>query len=105
MRQSLRPKREFEQVRRTRYLEPMVAKTKSTALAGPVCAVNFWTFAIPVIVGNLVAMGTGYATKKAYNGDHASTQEAAMFATKAGAFWVAAGLTWIYMAKRNGAAK
>jgi hypothetical protein len=78
---------------------------KSAALTGPVCAVNFWTFAIPVIVGNLVAMGVGHAAKKVFNGDHASTQEAAMFATKAGAFWVTAGLTWIYMAKRNGAAK
>jgi hypothetical protein len=101
MRQSLHSNREFEQPHRTRYLDHM----KSAALTGPVCAVNFWTFAIPVIVGNLVAMGVGHAAKKVFNGDHASTQEAAMFATKAGAFWVTAGLTWIYMAKRNGAAK
>jgi hypothetical protein len=78
---------------------------KTVALADPTCAVNFWTFAIPVIVGNVVALGVGYAAKKAFNGDHASTQETAMFATKAGAFWVTAGLTWIYMAKRNGVAK
>ena len=81
----------------------MATNAKTAALAGPACAVNFWTFAVPVLIGNAVAMGVGYATKKFYNGDHASTQAAAMFATKAGAFWVAAGLTWIFMAKRNGA--
>ena len=83
----------------------MAESTKAVAIAGPACAVNFWTFAVPVLVGNAVALGVGYATKKAFNGDHASTQEAAKCATKAGAFWVAAGLTWIVMAKRNGAAK
>jgi len=105
MQQSLRSKGEFEQIQRTRYLDHMTASTKPTALAGPVCAVNFWTFAIPVIAGNLVALGVGRAAKRVFNGDHASTQEAAMFATKMGAFWVTAGLTWIYMAKRNGVAK
>lgn len=75
------------------------------AIAAPTCAVNFWTFAVPVIAGNLVAAGVGHAVKKVFNGDHASTQETAMFATKLGAFWVAAGFVWIYMAKKNGAKK
>lgn len=83
----------------------MTDNIKSTALASPACAVNFWTFAVPVLVGNAIAFGTGYAAKRAFDDDHASTQEAAMFATKFGAFWVAAGLTWIFMAKRNGVAK
>jgi hypothetical protein len=83
----------------------MADSTKSVAIAGPACAVNFWTFAVPVLVGNAAAYGTGFIAKKVFNGDHASTQEAAMFATKFGAFWVFAGLTWIFMAKRNGAAK
>ncbi len=81
-----------------RYLDSMTKQ-----LAGPACAVNFWTFAVPVLVGNAAAYGAGWAAKKMFNGDHESTQQTAEFATKFGAFWVFAGLAWIYMAKRNGA--
>jgi len=77
----------------------------NNAIAGPACAVDFWTFAVPVLIGNAAAYGTGLIAKKAFNGDHASTQETALLATKFGAFWVFAGLAWIYMAKRNGAQK
>jgi len=74
-----------------------------TNLAAPACAVNFWTFAVPVILASTAAQGVGLLTKKLFNGDHASTQEAAMLASRLGAFWLVAGFAWIAMCKRNGA--
>jgi hypothetical protein len=88
----------FGKFQKTRYREDMPA----TALAQP-CVVNFWTFAVPVILASAVSQGVGLAAKKLFNGEHAGTQEAAMWATKFGAFWFVAGFTWIALCKRNGA--
>lgn len=72
-------------------------------LAAPTCAVDFWTFAVPVMVGMIGSHGVGLIAKRAFNGDHAKTQEAALLATKFGAFWLLGGFAWIYMSKRKGA--
>jgi apolipoprotein N-acyltransferase len=95
------PKPEFEQDARTRY---RVGMAENTQVAPPACAVDFWTFAAPVIVGNTIALGAGLLVKRFFNNDSAKTRETAVFATKFGAFWFGAGLTWIYMAKRKGTA-
>jgi hypothetical protein len=71
-------------------------------LAQP-CAVTFWTFAAPVLVGNIAALGVRALVKAHYSDEpHTTRETAATFATF-GAFWVAAGLTWITMNRRNGA--
>lgn len=66
------------------------------------CAVDFWTFAVPVLVGMLGSHAAGLAAKQMFNGDHAQTQEAALLATKFGAFWLLGGFTWIFLSKRKG---
>jgi hypothetical protein len=67
------------------------------------CAVTFWTFATPVLVGNLTALAIRALVKAHYSDEPTTTREtAATFATF-GAFWVAAGLTWIALNRRNGA--
>lgn len=68
----------------------------------PVCAVSFWTFAVPVMLATGGSQGIGLLAKKLFDGEHEKFQEAAMFATKFGAFWFIAGFTWIAMCKRNG---
>lgn len=68
------------------------------------CAVDFWTFAVPVMVGMMGSHSVGLLAKRMYNGDHAKTQEAALLATKFGAFWLLSGFTWIYLSKRKGKA-
>jgi nucleoside recognition membrane protein YjiH len=75
-----------------------------TALASA-CAVNFWTFAVPVIAGMTGSHVVGLAAKRVFKSDHASTQDAAMMATKFGAFWLISGFTWIALCRRNGAQK
>jgi hypothetical protein len=67
------------------------------------CAVTFWTFATPVLVGNLTALAVRSLVKMHYSDEATTTREtAATFATF-GAFWLAAGLTWIALNQRNGA--
>lgn len=73
-----------------------------TAMTPP-CAMSFWTFAVPVILASAGSQGVGLLTKKLFNGSHASIQDAAMFTTRLGAFWLIAGFAWIAMCKRNGA--
>ena len=79
----------------------MANPTILTQLAKP-CAVNFWTFAIPAMLGSTVAHGVGLLAKKWFDGEHERTQEAAMLAAKFGAFWLVSGFAWIAMCKRNG---
>ena len=76
--------------------------TKSIDLAQP-CSMNFWTFAIPVMLATAGSSGVSRLARKLFVKDHESVQEAAMFATKMGAFWLIAGFSWIAMCKRNGA--
>jgi hypothetical protein len=87
------------------YLDLVADPTTSTATLARPCAVNFWTFAIPAMLGSSVAHGVGLIVKRWFNGDHEHTQEAAMLATKFGAFWLVAGFAWIAMSKRNGEKK
>jgi len=47
--------------------------------------------------------GVGLLAKSIYGDEHKNTQEAAMLATKFGAFWLIAGFSWITLCKRNGA--
>lgn len=68
------------------------------------CAVTFKTFAIPVVVGNLAAIGVGAITRTLYKSDAQTTRETATAFTRWSAFWLAAGLTWIALNRRNGAA-
>jgi hypothetical protein len=95
---SLRPNREFWQVWEVRYLDHVA----DTTLTQP-CSMNFWTFAVPVMLATAGSHGAGMLAKRLFNGDHESIQETAMFATKFGAFWLIAGFAWIKMCKRNGA--
>lgn len=76
--------------------------TKTAALAQP-CSMNFWTFAVPVMLATAGSSGISLLAKKLFVKDHESVQETAMFATKFGAFWLIAGFSWIAMCKRNGA--
>ena len=69
------------------------------------CAVTFWTFAIPVLVGNVVALGVGGLARALYTKEALTTRQTAMAFTRLGAFWFAAGMTWIALNRRNGAAK
>ena len=75
--------------------------TKTVALAQP-CSMNFWTFAVPVMLATAGSAGVSLLVKKMFAKDHASVQESAMLATKFGAFWLIAGFAWIAMCKRNG---
>lgn len=67
------------------------------------CAVTFWTFAAPVIVGNLAMLGASVLMNTYYSDHPLSTRETAATFAKFGAFWIAAGATWIAMNHRNGA--
>lgn len=67
------------------------------------CAVTFWTFAIPVIVGNIAALGVSAAVRTFYAQEALTTRQTAMAFTRFGAFWFAAGMTWIALNRRNGA--
>jgi len=74
----------------------------NTNLAQP-CSMNFWTFAVPVMLATAGSHGVGLLAKKLFDGEHESMQNTAMLATKFGAFWFIAGFAWIAMCKRNGA--
>jgi hypothetical protein len=69
------------------------------------CAVDFWTFAVPVIAGMTGSHVVGLAAKHVFKNDHATTQDAAMMAAKLGAFWLISGFTWIALCRRNGVKK
>lgn len=71
-------------------------------LAQP-CAVDFWTFAGPVIAGKFAVLGTGALVRRFYKDESPTTRQTAAMFAKFGAFWLVAGLTWIAMNKRNGA--
>jgi hypothetical protein len=64
--------------------------------------VTFKTFAIPVVVGNLAALGVGAITRSIYKEDALTTRETASAFTRWSAFWLAAGLTWVALNRRNG---
>ena len=68
------------------------------------CAVTFWTFAIPVLVGNVAALMVGGIARSLYTQDTLTTRQTAMAFTRLGAFWFAAGMTWIALNRRNGSA-
>ena len=80
----------------------MYAGNVQTNLAQP-CNVNFWTFATPVIVGNLAAYGAGMITKALYQTEPAGTRDTATTTVRFAAFWLAAGFTWIAVCNRKGA--
>jgi len=67
------------------------------------CAVTFKTFAIPVIVGNLAAIGVGAIARALYRTEALTTRQTVMSFTRWGAFWIAGGLTWVALNRRNGA--
>ena len=67
------------------------------------CAVTFKTFAIPVVIGNLAALGVGAITRSLYKEDALTTRQTAMAFTRWGTFWIAAGLTWVALNRHNGA--
>jgi hypothetical protein len=69
------------------------------------CAVTFWTFATPVLVGNLAVLGVGALVNLYCSNEESTTRKTAVMFAKLSAFWAAAGLTWIVMNKRNGAIK
>jgi len=105
MLRNLHPDPEFWQSLKVRYLKPVADITTTTtnvAKAEP-CAMNFWTFAVPVLLASAGSHGIGLLAKRLYNGEHKSVQEAALLTTKFGAFWLIAGFAWIAMCKRNGA--
>lgn len=72
----------------------------STELAQP-CAVSFWCFAGPVILGNLAAFGAGKLASMALNGDSDTTKRTAATIAGMAAFWLIGGLTWVALAKRK----
>lgn len=67
----------------------------------PPCAAHWWTFAVPVIVGNIA----GRAAERLVKAHHANAAEATRSSAghfaRIGTFWVAAGLTWIAICRRN----
>jgi len=67
------------------------------------CAVTFRAFAIPVIVGNLAALGVGAVARSLYKDETLTTRQTVMSFTRWGTFWIAAGLTWVALNRRNGA--
>jgi hypothetical protein len=73
-------------------------------LAQP-CAVTFWTFATPVLVGNLAVLAVGSLVDAYYSKEPRTTRQTATMFAKFGAFWTAAGITWIALNRRNGAGK
>lgn len=79
-----------------------MAETKIAPIADAPCAVNFWTFAVPVIAGMTGSHAVGLLAKRVFHRDPATTQDAAMLATKFGAFWLISGFTWIALCRRNG---
>ena len=82
-----------------------MAETQIAPTDAP-CAVNFWTcFAGPVIAGMTGSHAVGLLAKRVFRRDPTTTQDAAMLATKLGAFWIISGFTWIALCRRNGAQK
>ena len=65
------------------------------------CPVHFWRFAGPVLAGNLVAFGTGWAVKRALAADHPATQRTAAAMAGIAAFWLIGGLTWVAVNRRR----
>jgi hypothetical protein len=95
-------RQEFEQVARLRYLGD-VAENQNM-IAKP-CAVSFWHFAIPAMLAGAGSAIAGVIVKRRYDNESSKIQEAAVHATKFGAFWLIGGFTWIVMCKRTGVMK
>jgi len=55
----------------------------------------FWKFATAVVVGGIAARGGTWLGKKAFAGDHPTTQDAAATTLSIAAFWLVAGMTWV----------
>lgn len=64
------------------------------------CPVSFIRFAAPVITGTIVSTGAAALTRKVFKTEHADTANTAATAVRIGAFWIAAGLTWVLMTRR-----
>jgi len=90
-------RQEVEQVAQLRYLGDVA---EQTALIKP-CATSFWSFAVPAMMAGAGSAVAGLVVKKLYNGESPAVQEAAVVATKFGAFWLVGGFTWIAMRKRS----
>ena len=84
-----------------RYLDDVA---EQNAIVKP-CAISFWNFAVPAMLASAGAAVASRLVKKLYNGESPTVQEAALTATRLGAFWLIGGFTWIAMCKRNGALK
>jgi hypothetical protein len=70
-------------------------------LAQP-CAVTFWTFAGPVLIGNVAMLGVGALANAYFKDEPHTTRQTAITFAKFGAFWFAAGMAWIALNRRNG---
>jgi hypothetical protein len=71
----------------------------------PPCALKFWTFAGPVLLGNLAMLGVGALANAYYKTEPHTTRQTAIAFAKLGTFWLVAGGAWIALNRRNGAAK
>ncbi len=69
--------------------------TATPAIPEATCTPGFWSFAGPVIAGNLAAAGAIWFTRKL------STDPTATAFTGIATFWLVGGLTWVAMAKRR----
>lgn len=88
---------EFEQVARLRYRDSMAEQTTPAKTR----AVSFWNFAVPAMLAGAGSAVAGLIVKRFYNGESPAVQEAALAATKLGAFWLIGGFAWIAMCKRS----
>jgi hypothetical protein len=80
-----------------------MATMESDELAQP-CALRFWSFAGPVILGNLAMLGVGALADVYYKSEPRTTRQTAIAFAKLSAFWLVAGGSWIALNRRNGVA-
>lgn len=72
-----------------------------TAVGDARCPVTFWRFAVPLVVGNLAGIGTGYVARRLATKEHPSTAKTIGIISGTIAFWTVAGTMWVAL-NRNG---
>jgi hypothetical protein len=82
----------------------MLETMDESDLAQP-CAVTFWSFAGPVLIGNLSMLAVGALADSYYSDEPHTTRKTAITFARYGAFWLAAGAAWIAFNRKNGASK
>jgi hypothetical protein len=62
---------------------------------------SFWRFATTLAVGQLTAIGTGWAIQKVMTKAHPRTTNTITVVGSIAAFWLSSGLTWVALGRKK----